>query len=189
MDINRFIENVNNVDWKKFDDAEYFKYRYDGINSFAQTVPQILIALATVDKESDDLYRLDGRVRFAVGNDHRGTYYPVIREALPFIIEVALYGNHSEAQTCAICVIEDLYFFYPEIYPENDSNELLENELLEFVETTIKDLIAEHRENLLDFASGNQCEKFIGRFLSIVDEKEHSVSGDGDNLEFKQQIL
>ena len=29
MDIVKFIENVNSVNWQKYDDAEYFKYRCD----------------------------------------------------------------------------------------------------------------------------------------------------------------
>lgn len=171
MDISRFIEKVNSTDWQNYDDPEYFRYRYDGICSFAQTVPSLLIALAALDNESDELNDLNGQIRFAVGNDHRGTYYPVIREVLPFIVEVALFGNHVEARASAICVMEDWYFFDPEIYPKNDSNDLLENELLEFVETTIRNLM-EYRENLMNFASVNHKEKLIEGFFGIVAEKE-----------------
>jgi len=126
LDINQFIEEVNAVDWRKYDNPTYFQYRYDGINSFAQTVPQALISLALAEKE-EDMYRelpttgggtvispkyfemLD-----AVGHNSSGCYYPVIREALPFIIKIALSGNNEAARNCAINCLIDLYWFYPE---------------------------------------------------------------------------
>ena len=177
MDVGKFIVNVNNADWQKYDDAEYFRYDHGGIGSFSQAVPPTLIALALADEESDDLLNMkmlkkrgisrtdfisnamiDCKVRFAIGNDHRGTYYPVIREALPFIIEVALYGNHVVARTCAINALIDLYGFEAEgsFNPEGDADELSE-----FVKKTIKDMVVEHRENFSKFAVDDIRNRFL----------------------------
>jgi len=183
MDINRFIENVNSVDWHKFDYTELSNRRYDGIYSFAQTVPTSLIALALVDKESDELLYIEGlerfglkrtdfianapidsNIKFAIGNEHRGTYYPIILEVLPFIVEVALLGNHVVSRTCAINTLIDLYHFYPD-----DGSE----EMLNFVKKTIEDVIVEHRENFIKFAESDMRNKtLIEDLLCIVEEQE-----------------
>lgn len=187
MDIAKFIENVNGVDWQKYDDAEYFKYRYDGINSFAQTAPMPLIALAAADNESDELlYKplvenfdkfhfsangyISHNVLCAIGNDHSGNYYPVAREALPFIIEVALYGNHLVARNCAINILIDLYYFSPGNFHEDEETA---NELEQCVSKTIRDMIAEHRGNFLKFAIDDTRNKsLIEGLLCIVDEQD-----------------
>ena len=191
MDIDKFIDDVNNADWQKFDDAEYFRDRYDGIDSFAQAVPPPLIALALIDKESNDMLNMkmlkkqgmsrtdfisnatiESNVRFAIGNDHRGTYYPVIREALPFIIEVALYGNHVVARNCAINALIDLYGFEPEgsFDPEGDADELSK-----FVDKAIKDMVARHRENFSKFAVDDPRNKSLIEDLFRYVDKQDEV--------------
>jgi hypothetical protein len=178
MNLDRFIVNVNNVDWQQFDDAEYFKYRHDGINSFAQTVPQSLIALALAELESKEcIYQIAGitpdlllnapvvnDVMYAIGNNHSGTYYPVIRKALPFIIQLALLGNHMVSRNCSINILIDLYYFYP----EDDSNELFE-----FVRKTISDVIRKNREEFSKFAVDNKKNSsLIESLISIIDEEQ-----------------
>jgi len=144
LDINQYIEEVNAVDWRKYDNPAYFQYRYDGIDSFAQTVPQALISLALVEKDEDAYRELPTtgggtalspkyfEVLDAVGNNHSGCYYPVIREALPFIIKIALFGNNETVRNCAIDCLTDLYSFYPESGFD---------ELLTFVRTSIEESI------------------------------------------------
>ena len=48
MDINDFTQRIAQIDWGKYDHPEYFKYSssYDGITSFAQSVPKALLNLA-----------------------------------------------------------------------------------------------------------------------------------------------
>jgi len=126
LNIEQFIKEVNNVDWRKYDNPEYFQFMYNGISSFAETVPQALISLAVIKKD-EDMYRelpttgggtaLSPKyfeVLDAVGHNGSGCYYPVIREALPFIITIALSGNSVAAKNSAINCLEELYEFYPE---------------------------------------------------------------------------
>jgi len=183
MDICRFIESVNNTDWQRFDGAKYFQNRYDGVNSFAKIVPQALIDLALVDKESNELLDMGflertGKSRadfianapicsnlmFAIGNDHAGEYYHVARGALPFILEVAVYGNHLISRTCAINILIDLYCFGPE--GGSDDLEV-------FVKTSIENAINMHRENFsIFFASDMRNKELMKDLFAIVDEKD-----------------
>ena len=189
MDVKGFTERVNGADWQRFDDAEYFKFRFDGINSFAQTVPPTLIALALADKESDEQinmkslkkqgisradfianYPIGSSVRFAIGNDHRGTYYPVIREALPFIIEVALYGNHAVARACAIDTLVDLHCFEPEVCGIDSKDDL--DELLRFVRKSISDVVSAQRNSFMQFAVDDKRNKMLIEQLFSYCDKE-----------------
>ena len=187
MDINSFVERVNSTNWQKYDDAKYFQYRYDGINSFAQTVPQALIALALVDKESDELLDMNllkriGKSRtdfisnapicsnlmFAIGNDHAGYYYPVALEALFFIIEVALYGNHVVARNCAIDSLINLYYFAS----DDDSGELTTT-----VKKTIKNMIIRHKDNFIKFTvDDKRCNAIVDDLVGIIDDGSGSMS-------------
>ena len=189
MDVKRFIEKVNGADWQRFDDAEYFRFKSDDINSFAQTVPLALIALALADKESNEQinmeslkkqgisrtdfianYLIGSCIMFAIGNDHRGTYYPVVREALPFIIEVALYGNHVVARACAIDTLIDLYCFEPEVYGMDSKDDL--DELSRFVRKSISDVVSAQRNSFMQFAIDDKRNKMLIEQLFSYCDKE-----------------
>jgi len=170
LDINQFIEEVNAVDWRQYDDPAYFQYRYDGINSFAQTTPQVLISLALVEKK-EDMYRevpttgggtaLSPKyfdVLDAVGHNSRGCYYPVIRNALPFIIKIALSGNSGAARHCAIDCLIELYYFYPE-RGLDELQVFVRTSIEESIDDLIKVLKADNRDeeslnSLLEISAG-----------------------------------
>jgi len=140
VDIEQFKADVQSVNWCSY-----------------REVSNTLIAIALADKESKDgIYQLDGvstdflsnakivtNVMSTIGNDHRGVYYPVARDALPFIIQVALFGNHMVARNCAINILINMFYFYP-----HDSDE----ELRDFVRNTIKVAIANNVKNFTQFA-------------------------------------
>jgi len=150
-------------------------------------VPKPLIALATVDFECDKMiYKPFGKeidtsvvdfsangtvcstLLFAIGNDHSGSYYPVAREALPFIIEVALYGNHLVARNCAVNILIDLYYFGPHVCRYDDADELME-----YVKSTIRGVIEKHREVFLKLISLDIRNKaLIENLLCIGDEQD-----------------
>jgi len=84
--------------------------------------------------------------------------------ALPFIIEVALYGNHVVARNCAINILIDLYYFDPEYAPQ---------ELQESVRKTIEDVIEENRANFEEFvAEYPRNATLIKSLWRIHDEKD-----------------
>jgi hypothetical protein len=44
---------------------------------------------------------------YAIGNNHAGTYYPVLLPTMPFLHEILNTGN-PHAQTTVLCVLDDL---------------------------------------------------------------------------------
>jgi hypothetical protein len=135
MNINEFIENVSKIDWYAFPGPFYYR---------PEEVPRSLIALAHtgyVEPEIVGGYQVypevSGNVLNAIGNNHSGNYYPVVKAALPFVIEVALNGNNKFSREYAINILHDLYYFAP--MGENDS-------LKSFVKNTISEKKADFIE-------------------------------------------
>jgi hypothetical protein len=169
MDVEQFISEVKAMDWRGFSGTAYYK---------PDEVTAALLSLACADEESTaGIYKIEGLesdlllnakiksdVMYAIGNDHSGAYYPAVRGALPFIVQVALNGNHCVARNCAINILIDLYYFEP----DGD-----EPELENYVRETIKKTIAEHRNNFLEFATDNQMNNsLIESLLCIADEQD-----------------
>jgi len=160
MDIMNFKAEVQAIDWRGLED-----------------VPTKLIELALATQESKDcIHQIEGvnvdflsnanvtnGVMSAIGNDHSGVYYAVARDALPFIIQVALFGNHMVARNCAINLLIDLFYFYP----NNPSDE----DLRIFVRKTIKNTIVENMDNFNSFASKDtRNNSLICSLFEIADE-------------------
>ena len=80
---------------------------------------------------------------FSIGNNHSGTYYPAALEALPFIIEVALHGDHVVARNCAINILVDLHHFLPDC----DDTSCEPRELQKIIQTTISDMAMKNLRN------------------------------------------
>jgi len=176
MDINKFILEVNSVNWNRFSSEAWSHYK-------PENVPHALIALALADKGSADfLYIKKGEkipdsddmlsnapVEFAVydaiGNNHAGVYHAAIREALPFIIQVALFGNHLVARHCAIDILITLYCTFS---PSSWSDE--SKELEKFVKETIRSTVLENRQNLNEFALACEENKLlVDELMEIID--------------------
>jgi len=180
MDINQFTAEVNAVNWHCFSGPEHYR---------PESVPAALIslALAQESKESLDNFKdmdfgflsqerdlllnssIASDVKFSVGNDHSGSYYPAVRMALPFIIHVSLFGNHLVARNCAINILIDLYYHCPDCTGTDVDPE----ELQKFLRGTIKKTIVENAENFRQFAIENEGnDSLIKSLLGIVEPNE-----------------
>ena len=62
------------------------------------------IGLATTDDDASAAYH---RFLFAVGNNHAGTYYPVVLETIPFL-EALVENGHSLARQTSLDILIDL---------------------------------------------------------------------------------
>ena len=85
MENSSFEQKVRNIDW-----AKYLAPEYDDPNKMdfdSDELAEALIELSQIN-ESDLTTGFLSKVRFAVGNDHRGTYYPAALEAIDLIIEI-----------------------------------------------------------------------------------------------------
>lgn len=162
--MNQFMTEIQAVDWHVFEDA-----------------PKTLIALALANQEStENIYQIEGinvdlllnaritsDVLFAIGNNHRGTYYPISRKALPFIVQIALYGNHVVARNCAINILIDLFYFCPDVFYKED------DELECFIKETIRTAITDNREAFTQFELDDKRNKsLVEGLMAIVDEDE-----------------
>ncbi|MGL5437642.1 MAG: hypothetical protein ACRDBO_20020 [Lachnospiraceae bacterium] len=145
MDLRKYTAEVESKDLTEF--------KYNTYNN-PENISQALLALAFVDKEEPDnkgvvlAPSIYNNVLSAIGNNHSGTYYPVVLEALNFIIAVSLHGNNEISRNCAINILIELFFFSP----ENVSKELAK---------VVKMEITKNKENFI--------------YLSCTDEKNRNL--------------
>lgn len=158
IDIEKYRKEIAAVDWDKYNGSIYYN---------PDKVASALTSLALVQEESSEgIYTIEGTeppvlllnakiendLLYTVGNNHSGSYYPVVQKALPFIIQIALNGNHEVARNCAINALIELYYFSP----ENDSTELSR-----FVKETIEKTIRENKENFTKFSDDYSRNKSV----------------------------
>jgi len=170
MKLEQFTSAVENIDWQSFSDSPYYN---------PARIPSALVCLFLADKESQDgIYTSENfsdmnialllnaaianDVLFAIGNNHRGIYYNAVQKALPFIVQVVLYGNHEVARNCAMNILIDLYYFC------SDNGSV---ELERYVKSTIEKTILDNRDSFIKFALDfERNESLIENLISIVDE-------------------
>jgi len=186
MDVDKLITAISTINWHYYNDEFYYPER----------VSISLLALAYADQElkegiylrADENYekvnlllnaKISSDVLFAIGNNHRGTYYPVVREALPFIIQIALHGNHIVAINCAINILIDLYYFC-----SDDGSKELES----FVKETIRTTIKENKSYFQQLSIEDPRHKsLIGSVMGIIDDSK--CSDDDTEEKFKGFLI
>jgi hypothetical protein len=104
MELPVLLRQVDSIAWSRFAQPEWNDPR-----SVAVAFAHAAIAVdATSCKSAYD------RVLYALGNNHAGTYYPVVVAALP-VFESLLNSQSLWAQRCALCILDDLFAsFRPE---------------------------------------------------------------------------
>lgn len=107
-----FEDRILQLDWTKYLEPEY--YDPEIISYYPERVAEALIALENFD-ESDAPHGIASKVRFAVGNDHRGTYYPAALEAIDLIIELSNTSEDERVRKCAYGILHDWYYFQLEM--------------------------------------------------------------------------
>ena len=130
-----FIENVNRINWKQFNGPEY--YRPDEIITSLTNLVNL--------RSEDEKWNIYSDVLSAIGNDHAGTYYPVIIDILPLIIGLLKSSRHEPVRNCILEILSDWYYsFGPELGTFTTSNE---KDLEDFVRGNIKQFITETKWN------------------------------------------
>ena len=81
-------------------------------NNHQTSVPNALRQLAELDDAAgaNEIYN---QVLFALGNNHRGTIWPVAIAAIPFLVEI-VEGGPAAAAHCAAEVLYEVLLFYPD---------------------------------------------------------------------------
>jgi len=158
MDINQFVAKLNAVDWWNYEDF-----------------PNKLKTLALADQESKDgiaeIKGVEGDLLLnakiaadvfrVIENNQCGSYCQVAKDALPFIIEIALFGNHVVARNCAINILIDLYHSCPSTNISNDSEDI--------VKRKIRDTISKNKANFIKFADDDK------RNISLIHDSLMSI--------------
>jgi hypothetical protein len=98
------LDRINAVSWQSFAQPEWNK---------PASVPDTLARIVSA-RETSALDDLHDRLLYALGNNHAGTYYPVLLAALPFMKEI-IEGADPWPARIALGALDDLFAsFHPE---------------------------------------------------------------------------
>ena len=104
MEQSALLRQIESIPWSEYAQPEWNK---------PQSVALALANAATAEDASSCSVVYD-RVLYAIGNNHAGTYYPVLLAALP-VFESMLSGQAYWPQRGALCILDDLFAsFHPE---------------------------------------------------------------------------
>ncbi len=134
-------EKIKNIDWQKYNEhcPKYFDHK---------KIVENLIQLFNLKKEIENSETYNA-VLSSIGNNHSGSYYPVVIEALPIIIEIAKNSNSEISRNCALEILSDLnYCFAPEII--NNSK---------FSEKYLADFVADKTKEFLEIKNDNESKR------------------------------
>ncbi|MEN9361173.1 MAG: hypothetical protein RL095_2708 [Verrucomicrobiota bacterium] len=101
------LEKLKDFDWSMIPGNEYY---------IPEHVTPAILGLAFPEKDKD----VTSDARWALGNDHCGTYYPALIWALPFLNEILISGT-EEGRNATIGYLFDGLRFWPE--PETIQDE------------------------------------------------------------------
>jgi hypothetical protein len=136
------LEQIRDVNWANFAQPEWNKSG-DIAHAFD------LVLAANDATSSQNAYN---QIMFAIGNNHAGTYYPVIVPALPFMAEI-MNNENLWARATVTSALADLYGFEPEFErPNYHTTDKLREELYSIVQNTIPNF----RDALERLAANNE---------------------------------
>ena len=154
------VERIKSIDWEKYKGTEYYK---------PNDVAPALIALINLDDEGRN-QAVYNQVLFTIGNNHRGTYYFAIQEALGFILIAATIGNSEVSRNCALEMLTDIYCaFGPELTKETFH-------LYEELQSGVKKEIEGYCSNFQEIAtSGSESQRnraLASDLVEFIDDPE-----------------
>jgi hypothetical protein len=79
----------------------------------ADTIPEALALLSNCESH-DEAARAYHRVLYAIGNNHAGTYFPAVLEAIPFLGEIVEFGPDAAREAALDALIDLVGSFCPE---------------------------------------------------------------------------
>ncbi|GAB2814482.1 hypothetical protein [Ferruginibacter profundus] len=130
-----FIDEVTHINWSQFKGAEYYQPR------------NVVLSLTNLVylRNEEEKWHIYNDVLFALGNNHAGTYYPVIAAVLPLITKLLQSSQYELVRNCILEILSEWYYSFE---PEPGAFTISTAEELEhFVRTHIRDLITETEWN------------------------------------------
>jgi hypothetical protein len=99
---------IYKTDWGKYLKPEFYDAKEMSF-SHAKLISTLIELNSVCDsKMSSNLHR---ECLNALGNNHRGTYYPATIEAIDIIIEIEKTSKNENPCDCARVILNDLYYF------------------------------------------------------------------------------
>ena len=134
MENNYFEQKVRRINWAKYLAPEY--YNSETMYFDPARPVKALIQLSRFDgEETESGTCVSNDLLFAIGNDHRGTYYPAALEAIDLLIEIEKNSNNEKTRKCAKYFLNDLHYFQLEM---SDIDEDLYNSINNSIREKLK---------------------------------------------------
>jgi len=160
MNVAQYKEEIATYAWSNYAGPTYYE---------PTEVIEALIALITLDREDLNQATYD-KVLFAIGNNHAGTYYPVIEKALTYIINVARHSASEVARNCSFAVLIDLYAsFEPEL---GSYNKITADELENKVKKAIESMQDSLRAIRHSISESDRNKQLVSALLDLINEVE-----------------
>jgi hypothetical protein len=153
------LEEIRKIDWSIYGGQDHFNPDY---------VPVAFEQLISLDKESL-LDEIQSDFLLAIGNNHRGTYYPVTIQAIEFIVLIAIEGKTEIARYAAL---EILILIYCTFNAENENYKLLTREEIEnSVDSIIESFKVKFEQRILDISESERNKETLSELLESIEEK------------------
>jgi hypothetical protein len=112
MEENSLEHKILKTNWEKYLEPQYFNSK-----EMFYSPDRLIKTLISLNKATDINATLDFQQDClnALGNNHRGTYYPATLEAIDIIIEIEKFSSNKICRDCAKTILNDLYYFQLEI--------------------------------------------------------------------------
>ncbi len=153
------IEQLGKTDWSLYGGQDHFN---------SNNVETAFKRMIYLDEESL-LEEVQNDFLFAIGNNHRGTYYPVTLQAIEFIIFIAL---DSESEISRYAALEILILVYCTFSAENDNYKILTRKEIEnIVDKKIESFKNRFKERLADKSESERNKETLLELLESIKEK------------------
>lgn len=148
------IDRINSVQW-----GSYAQPEWNTSTSMAEALERL---------HQSDTAAYDS-VLYAVGNNHAGTYYPVLLAATPFLEHFVRDGN-DEQQRIALCILDDLFASF---HPEPGHEKIIDpSGTMSSVEATFRKRVADLAPVLAHLAHGCGPNALLASELASMIEQD-----------------
>lgn len=124
---NQLLNKIRKTDWQQYKGPKDYSYR----KVYPAFEDMILL------RKEENKWKVNSNFKYALGNDHGGTYYPAVLSGLPLLIDLVMHSPHEPVRNCALEVLCDWSSsFEPEL---GKYAGIGETELEQFVSHSIRD--------------------------------------------------
>lgn len=124
------------------------------------------LAFAVSDADADQAYH---RVLYSVGNDHSGSYFPIVLDIVPYLGEILVVGAHRTRARALDVLIDLLASFGPD--PDVLSQDDMQPEQLPVLLKSRVESLRPILENLVSDQSESEVPRLAQDLLKCLDDR------------------